>query len=141
MEKIYSKFQSDKLIASIMRCDDLSDYRVDLSPDEEFLQVCGRFLKAGTKVPAHRHNKIIRESNITQEAWVVLEGSVKVMFYDLDDLLLHTTNIERGDCVVLFRGGHSLEVVDKNTLFYEFKTGPYYDAQTDKRPIKVAPHD
>jgi len=43
--------------------------------------------------------------------------------------------LEDGDCLVLFRGGHSLEVLDKNTIMYEFKTGPYFGFEKDKETI------
>ena len=74
-------------------------------------------------------------SNITQEAWVVFEGCVKGTFYDLDDSVLYETKIKKGDVICLFRGGHSLEVLEEDTIFYEFKTGPYFGVDADKESI------
>jgi hypothetical protein len=135
MVKIYSNASPDKLILSLMRYKDMSEYRADLSPDEEFLQASGRKLKLGTKVPAHKHLQIDRTTSITQEAWVVLKGKVSGIFYDLDNTILYETILTDGDCIVLYRGGHSLEVLEEDTIFYEFKTGPYFGLEADKEKI------
>ena len=134
-EKIYSKVDPEKLILSLMRCSNISKYRTDLCPDEEFLQMSGRKLEKGLKVKAHKHLPIDRKTSITQEAWVVLSGSIKGVFYDLDDSVLYKTEIKKGDTAVLFRGGHSLEVLEEDSIIYEFKTGPYYGADADKEFI------
>ena len=74
-------------------------------------------------------------TSTTQEAWVVFEGCIKGTFYDLDESVLYETKIGKGDVIVLFRGGHSLEVLDEDTIFYEFKTGPYNGTKSDKEDI------
>jgi len=135
MKKIYSKIDPTKLILSELRFHEISEYRTDLSPDEEFLQVSGRKLKLGTIVPAHKHLQIDRTTNITQEAWIILNGKVKGIFYDLDNSILYESILTDGDCIVLYRGGHSLEVVEEDTIFYEFKTGPYFGIDIDKEKI------
>ena len=134
-EKIYSKVDPEKLILSLMRYSNISKYRTDLCPDEEFLQVSGRKLEKGLKAKAHKHLPIDRKTNITQEAWVVLNGRIKGIFYDLDDSVLYKTEIKKGDVAVLFRGGHSLEVLEEDTIMYEVKTGPYYGVDADKEFI------
>ena len=135
MKHIYSKINPNKLILALMRYNDISEHRTDLSPDEEYLQISGRKIKGGTKVKAHKHTPIERKTDITQEAWVVFEGCIKGTFYDLDDSILYETDIRKGDIIVLFRGGHSLEVLDDDTIFYEFKTGPYLGIEADKETI------
>lgn len=135
MYKIYSNINKEELILSFLKYSDISEYRSDICPAKEYIQVSGRKLKKGMIVPPHRHNKIDRTSNITQEAWVVLEGSVKGTFYDLDDTFLHELVLKKGDVVVLFRGGHSMEVMEEGTIFYEFKNGPYLGLENDKQKI------
>lgn len=135
MKKIYSKINTDKLILSLLRYNEISEYRTDICPDDEFLQISGRKIKSGVKVKAHKHIPFERVTDITQEAWIVFEGCIKGIFYDLDDSVLYETEIKKGDVVVLFRGGHSLEVMDDNTIFYEFKTGPYFGIDVDKENI------
>tara|TARA_R100000234_G_C4918348_1_gene143013 strand:+ start:245 stop:661 length:417 start_codon:yes stop_codon:yes gene_type:complete len=135
MKKIYSKVNPNKLILSLMRYDEISKHRTDLCPDEEYLQISGRKLEKGVKVDAHKHTPINRTTDITQEAWVVFEGRIKGTFYDLDDSMLYETEVRKGDVIVLFRGGHSLEALDEYTIFYEFKTGPYFGVEADKEMI------
>ena len=46
-------------------------------------------------------------------------------FYDLDDSVIYETELRKGDVIVLFRGGHSLEVLEENTIFYEMKNNSW----------------
>ena len=136
MENIYSKINTSNLLAVIHRQNDISNKRTDLSPPEEFLQSSSKRLSKGTSFKPHKHNKLIRETTITQEAWVFLSGKVKAYFYDIDDTLLHETELCGGDCAIVFRAGHGFEVLEDNTILYEFKTGPYYGVEADKKFIK-----
>jgi cupin fold WbuC family metalloprotein len=135
MERYYSKIDEEQLIFCLLRKDEICERRMDLSPDSEFMQVCGREMNKGTFVPPHRHIETIRNTNLTQESWVVLEGKVKAKFYDLDDSFLCDREISSGDVVVLYRGGHSMTVLEDNTIFYEFKNGPYFGVNKDKEKI------
>ena len=136
MKKVYSKVDPSKLLYCIVKLEDIGDYRLDISPDEEFLQMSARSLKKGTLVPAHKHLPIQRETNITQEAWIVYKGAIQGSFYDLDNQLIEDIVLVDGDAAILFRGGHKLFVIEENTIFYELKTGPYYGKVADKEPIE-----
>lgn len=131
----YSKVNPSKLLYSIIRFDEISDYRLDASPDSEYLQLSAISLKAGTTIPPHKHLPIQRVTDITQEAWIVVKGKIEGTFYDLDDKVLEVVTLTDGDCVILFRGGHKLLALEENTIFYELKTGPYYGKTADKKPI------
>ena len=135
MEKFYSRLDPEALISVIMRRSDLSSYRKDACPSEEYIQVCGRKLAPKVAVKAHKHTPITRKTSLTQEVWIILEGAIKVSFYDLDNTFLLDRELESGDCMVLFRGGHALETLRENTLFYEIKSGPYYGRDADKEDI------
>lgn len=137
MKSVHSKIEPNTLIATIMRSGDISEYRTDLSPSEEFLQGCARKIDKSVKVPAHKHIKTLRETTITQESWVIHKGSVRVAYYDIDDSFLLETDLHEGDCAILYRGGHSLEVLENNTVFYEFKNGPYFGVDVDKENLNV----
>ena len=130
--KIYSKVEPNKILLSMIRFDEIKDVRNDISPDEEFIQASGRILNSDFKVKAHKHNVQMRSTSLTQEAWVVLKGKIKAKFYDLDDKLIFETILKDGDCISIFRGGHSLEVLEDKTIFYEFKNGPYNGVAKDK---------
>lgn len=135
MFKVYSEVEKGKLLCSFSKGLELSKYRTELSPSEEYLQASGRKIEAGTHVWAHKHLPLERKTEATQEAWVIVEGSVEATIYDLDDTLLKKILLSRGDCLVLFRGGHAMDVMNEDTIMYEFKTGPYYGLQKDKVAI------
>ena len=82
--KFFSKINPKLVLFSILKFKDIKDKRTDISPETEFLQTSGRILNKDFKVKAHKHNKLIRETNLTQEVWIVLRGKLLAKFYDLD---------------------------------------------------------
>ena len=132
MEKIYSKVKTDCLLLTLNRKEHINTNRTDLSPEEEYLQCATKTLTKGMKFKPHRHNELIRTTDITQEAWVFLSGRVRAKFYDLDDSLILDTELGAGDCAIVFRAGHGFEVLEDDTIIYEFKTGPYFGQEADK---------
>ena len=136
MKKIYSKCDPENLLLVINRKADISSKRRDLSPDKEYLQVATKQLDIGTSFPPHKHNELMRITDKTQEAWVFLSGRVLAKFWDLNDQPIYETELMAGDCAVVFDGGHSFEVLEENTILYEFKTGPYYGQEKDKTFIE-----
>ena len=133
---VYSKIDPKILLFVINRRESISDVSQDLSPGAEYLQVATKKLSAGTTFAPHRHNKLLRETDITQEAWVFLQGRVAARFWDIDDELIYETELGAGDAAVVFRGGHSFIVLEEDTILYEFKTGPYYGVEKDKTYIQ-----
>lgn len=129
--KIYSKI-NDTLIASYINANEINSYRNDLSPDSEYLQVSARDLSSGTFVKSHRHKIIKRQSDITQESWIIITGKIVADIYDIDNSFMESITIDDGGCITLYRGGHSL-LASKNSIFYEIKLGPYYG--NDKEDI------
>ena len=97
MKKIYSKVDKEKLICSILKFKEINKKRTDICPDKEFLQVSGRILKKGFSINVHKHNILERNTTLTQEAWVVLNGRIKSKFYDLDEKFIHLEILEKGD--------------------------------------------
>mgnify|MGYP003674626035 CR=1 FL=1 len=136
MNRVYSKVNKDTLLLTLIRIKDVTDSRIDLSPVEELLQVSVKKLPKDTSFKPHKHNKLVRVTDTTQEAWVFLSGKVLAKFYDLDDSLILETEMKVGDCVVVFQAGHSFEVLEQDTIIYEFKNGPYYGIEADKTFIK-----
>ena len=130
--KFFSKNQPNLVLFSILKFEDIKDKRTDVSPETEYLQTSGRILNKDFKVKAHKHNNLFRETNLTQEAWIVVSGKLLAKFYDLDDKFVHEEILTDGDSVTIFRGGHELEVLADNTYFYEIKNGPYYGVEKDK---------
>ena len=132
MKRIYSKVDEKCLLLVINKKEDITEKRTDLSPDEEFLQCATKTLTKGMKFKPHKHNPMYRGTDITQEAWVFLSGKVRAKFYDLDDSVILNTELGAGDCAIVFRAGHGFEVLEDDTIIYEFKTGPYFGQEADK---------
>jgi hypothetical protein len=131
MEKIYSKVQSGLLLHLINRISDIEG-RTDVAPVEEFLQLATLKMQAGKTFKAHKHITLTKETNIAQESWIVIKGSVKCIFYDLDDNIIAEPILYPGDCSMTFRGGHNYMILEDDTIVYEYKTGPYFGQELDK---------
>ena len=134
MHKIYSKTNNNKLLHIVNWLQSSENERHDIAPDDQFLQVATIASDKGKSYRAHKHiwKTPAYPQTIAQESWIVVRGSVKVYFYDTDDTLLESHVIKQGDCSVTFEGGHSYEILEDNTLVYEYKTGPYYGQTLDK---------
>lgn len=139
MEKIYSKVEQGTLLHMVFRLEDLapdagdrSFYRVNIAPENEYLQLAGLRMPAGQTFKAHKHITLEKTTNIAQESWLVVRGSVKCIFYDLDDKLIAEPVLKPGDLSMTFRGGHNYLILEEGTVVYEYKTGPYLGIEKDK---------
>ncbi len=134
MIKIYSKIHPDKLLHLVYRLEDVNG-RTNIAPEEEFLQLASISLKKGDTFKAHKHITLEKVTNIAQESWLVIRGSVKCIFYDLDDQIIAEPILNAGDLSMTFRGGHNYEILEDDTIVYEYKTGPYLGIENDKQFI------
>ena len=133
MEKIYSKEFPDKLLHIIVRRDDLKPGRVDVVPEDNFIQCAILNMEKDKTFKPHKHIWKERTRNvIAQESWVVIQGKVQCIFYDLDNTILVKPILEPGDASFTLEGGHTYEILEDNTLVYEYKTGPYEGQLLDK---------
>jgi len=131
IQNIYSKI-NNSLIHIISRKNKFEGDRVFIVPDDQYLQVAQMKMDNGKKFQAHRHIPLERVSKLTQEAWVVIDGSVKVYLYDIDDTFIEEVVLNPGDCIISLGGGHNYESMKDDTLIYEFKLGPYMGIEKDK---------
>jgi len=53
----------------------------------------------------------------------------------LDDTIIATPILYPGDASFTLEGGHTYEILEDNTLVYEYKTGPYEGQALDKKFI------
>jgi hypothetical protein len=133
MKKIYSKIEKTKLLHIIVRKNEMSPGRENLITEENFIQCSSLNLPKGTTFKPHKHIWKERTKNvIAQESWVVIQGSVKCIFYDIDDLIITTEILNVGDASFTLEGGHNYEILEDETLVYEYKTGPYEGQDFDK---------
>ena len=133
MEKIYSKVQPDKLLHMVVRKDEIKPGRVDIVSEENFIQCSMLNMEKGKTFKPHKHIWKERTCNvIAQESWIVIQGSVKCIFYDLDDTIIAEPILYPGDSSYTLEGGHNYLIMEDNTLVYEYKTGPYEGQAMDK---------
>lgn len=118
----------------VYKAEDFTKERTELVEADQFIQCSYLKLEKGKTFRPHRH--IWKSPNfkrvIAQESWVVIRGKVKVFFYDIDGKLLETHILKAGDSSFTLEGGHTYEILEDNTLVYEYKTGPYEGQGMDK---------
>ena len=133
MEKIYSKIESGKLLHVINRLAEIQD-RNNVIPGENFIQCATLRMPLGQTFKAHKHITKERtyKEQIAQESWIVIKGRVKCKFFDLDDTLIAEPILGPGDASFTLYGGHTYEILENDTIVYEYKTGPYEGQQLDK---------
>lgn len=136
MEKIYSKISPNKLLHIIIRKTDITPGRKDVVSEENFIQCSILNMEKNKTFKPHKHIWKERTRNIiAQESWVVIQGSVKCIFYDLNDEIISEQTLFPGDASFTLEGGHNYFILEDNTLVYEYKTGPYEGQQLDKQFI------
>ncbi len=133
MEKIYSKVEPQKLLHIINRLSDIEG-RTEVVPENNFIQCATLEMEKGKTFPPHKHITKDRHysEQIAQESWVVIKGSVKCIFYDIDDTIIATPILYSGDASFTLYGGHTYEILEDDTIVYEYKTGPYEGQSLDK---------
>lgn len=133
MEYIYSKVDEKKLLHIINRLYEIEN-RTEVVPENNFIQCATLKMKKGTTFRPHKHIKKERHypEQIAQESWVIIKGSVKCIFYDLDDTIIATPILREGDASFTLYGGHTYEILEEDTVVYEYKTGPYEGQKLDK---------
>jgi cupin fold WbuC family metalloprotein len=133
MENIYSKIKTDKLLHIIVRKEDLVKGRNEIVPNDNFIQCAILNMDKNKTFKPHKHIWKERTRNvIAQESWVVIQGSVKCIFYDIDDAIIAEPILNAGDASFTLEGGHTYLILEDDTLVYEYKTGPYEGQELDK---------
>lgn len=79
-------------------------------------------LEPGTILPIHRHSE-------TAETYIVIRGSIKVLFYNNEKKIIATFDINPliNEYGIHIPEGqwHTLEVLESGTVIFEVKDGPY----------------
>jgi len=134
--KIYSKVDPTKLLHVINRISDITG-RDDIIPENNFIQCATLKMPKDKTFPAHKHITKERhyDNRIAQESWVIIKGSVKCKLFDIDDTLIAEPILYPGDASFTLYGGHTYEILEDDTIVYEYKTGPYEGQELDKEFI------
>jgi hypothetical protein len=78
----------------------------------------------GYEVVPHKHNKVERTVQLTQEVLLIKSGSCRLDLYDDVDQLDISVVLEAGDVVLLAEGGHGLVMLEETEII-EVKQGPF----------------
>lgn len=132
MEKIYSKIDG-RLLHLVNRLSEVEN-RQDIIPPNNFIQCATLRMEKGKTFPPHKHieKERLYTNQIAQESWIVIKGRVKCKFYDLNDELIAEPVLGPGDASFTLYGGHTYEILEEDTIVYEYKTGPYEGQALDK---------
>ena len=132
MEKIYSRVDG-RLLHIINRLSEIEG-RHDVVPVNNFIQCATLRMSKDKTFPPHKHIEKNRtyENQIAQESWVIIKGRVRCKFYDIDDTLISEPILGAGDASFTLYGGHTYEILEDDTIVYEYKTGPYEGQELDK---------
>ena len=132
MKKIYSKINKNKLLHIVFKPTQ-KNQRINISPENELLQLCYLNLNKDKNFLPHKHfwkaNK--QKKRIVQESWLLIKGSAKVYLYDTDDKFITSAILKPGYIAITFAGGHKLDILKNNTIIYEHKNGPYEGQKKD----------
>jgi cupin fold WbuC family metalloprotein len=133
MIKYYSKIDPNKLLHMVVRKEEITSGRQDIVSEENFIQCSILNMEKDKTFKPHKHIWKERTRNvIAQESWIIIQGSVKCIFYDTDDTILAEPILYPGDASFTLEGGHNYLILENDTLVYEYKTGPYEGQALDK---------
>tara|TARA_R110001592_G_scaffold177218_2_gene417525 strand:+ start:53 stop:466 length:414 start_codon:yes stop_codon:yes gene_type:complete len=137
MEKIYSKVEPELLLHVINRISEIEG-RTEVIEENNFIQCATLRMDKGKTFPPHKHieKKRTYEKQKAQESWVIISGRVRCKFYDIDDTLIAEPVLGPGDASFTLHGGHTYEILEEDTVVYEYKTGPYEGQVLDKTFLK-----
>lgn len=122
MEKIIHK---KKLFALIVRNKYMKKKGVSFFTDKNATQQFGYMMhKKNYYIKPHRHNKRQSRILLTTEVIIILNGILRVDFYDHKEKYLKSKNLYKNDIIMLSDGGHGFKVI-KDVKMIEVKQGPY----------------
>jgi len=137
MIELYSKVEPGRLLHVVKRLYDVErqvGFREDILDADNFIQCSSLKMDRGKTFKPHKHvyKEVSYPKCIAQESWVVIRGSVRCIFYDLDDTILDDVFLAHGDTSFTLAGGHTYVILEDDTIVYEYKTGPYEGQERDK---------
>ena len=103
------------------------------SQDDDFIQVGVWGYGAGKSLKAHIHNEVERQVLWTQEVLFVHSGRIRANIYNTAEQKVAELLVNKGDIIILLRGGHGYDVLEDGTQVLEIKNGPYVGPDMDRR--------
>ena len=126
----------DGKIGAILHCKDDWNEGLDfLTSDDAFIQAGTWWYGEGKVLKAHRHIINERYVDITQETVVVMNGSMRIDFYNKENKVFQQEIVFTGDMCVILTVGHGYQILEENTKVIEIKNGPFISVDKDKELI------
>ena len=84
------------------------------------------FIKHKSKhlIKPHKHYKNVRRIEYTSEVLIILKGKLRVDFYSDDKIYFKSTELVKGDVILLAFGGHGIYMIEESEII-EVKQGPF----------------
>jgi oxalate decarboxylase/phosphoglucose isomerase-like protein (cupin superfamily) len=121
------------ILARHITADEIKEGLSFFSEDFESIQVGSWNYQSGKALMRHIHNEVERKIMRTQEVLYIIEGKIEANVYDLDENLVETLVVGKGDVLVLLDSGHGYQILEDGTKVLEVKNGPYLGAEIDRR--------
>ena len=136
--------KNHKNIFAIILRDNYKSEGISFFTPNDFSQQLGYMNRPkGYEIPPHIHNKVVRNVEFTNEVLLIKSGKVRVDFYDENKTYFQSEILNKGDVILLVKGGHGFEMIEKSEII-EIKQGPYVDdkdktrfASVDKEKIQL----
>ena len=136
MLEIKSAINSNLILAIYFNSKEPTYERMSMSNNDDLLQVGVTKFPQNFRGKSHKHLPIERKNTqITQELWILIKGSITVEIYDIDNSLVKILEINSGDMLLYKNGGHSFITEKEECILYEVKNGPYFGPDRDKQYI------
>ena len=125
------KIEINKVLYAIIIRSNYKGDGIEFFTPEDFSQQLAYMRRPkGYRIQPHIHKKINKQINFTQEVLFIKSGKLKVDFFDEKKKYLQSNILEKGDIILLSKGGHGFEIIEESEII-EVKQGPY-DKELDK---------
>jgi hypothetical protein len=112
------------ILAMILRVNYHSEGIKFFTPNDFSQQLGYMNRPKGYKILPHLHNRVIRNVEFTNEVLLIKSGKVRVNFYDENKIYFQSEILNKGDVILLVKGGHGFEMLEQSEMI-EIKQGPY----------------
>lgn len=127
----------DGLVLGILIRADYKPEKTEFITPDSYKQQAGFIVYgAGKEIVPHLHHEMERNLKGTSEVLFVREGGGWVDFYREDKSFFVSHELNKGDVLILCRGGHGFRMRE-DTIFLEIKQGPYIGVQEKERFARV----
>ena len=125
------KIEINKVLYAIIIRSNYKGDGIEFFTPEDFSQQLAYMRRPkGYIIQPHIHKKINKQINFTQEVLFIKSGKLKVDFLMKKKKYLQSNILEKGDIILLSKGGHGFEIIEESEII-EVKQGPY-DKELDK---------